>query len=484
MSLSELAARVLHDLECLSYPAHEWVPPRFVRGERVTDVLVVGAGQGGLATAFGLRRERVTNVLVVDRNRRGREGPWTTFARMSTLRTGKTVTGIDLGIPSLTPRAWYEARFGRAAWDRLDKIPPSVWQEYLDWYRDVLGIPVENDTELSLIEPGEDFLIAHLAGPDGARRVRARKIVLATGIEGSGGWQVPEIVRARLPAQRYAHAADAIDFGRIAGRRIAILGGGASGFDNAAMALEAGASHVEVLLRRTGISRVNPYLWTNFAGVLGHFAEMDDLHRWRFARHILEGLPNPPPQDSYWRCRKFANFDIRTEVVLESLNSTDRGIEMDAGTGVVRADFLIAATGVQTDLALRPELAAIAGKIALWRHRFVPPQGEESAVVGSHPYLGPAFEFTEREPGTAAFVRNIHNFTFGSLPSLGLTGGAVTGMRYGVPRLIGGLVRDIFLADADAHYRALLAYDHPELESLDAPPRSRSGSDAPDFVRR
>ena len=234
------------------------------------------------------------------------------FARMSTLRTGKTVTGIDLGIPSLTPRAWYEARFGRAAWDRLDKIPPSVWQEYLDRCRDVLGIPVENDTELSLIEPGEDFLIAHLAGPDGARRVRARKIVLATGIEGSGGWQVPEIVRARLPAQRYAHAADAIDFGRIAGRRIAILGGGASGFDNAAMALEAGASHVEVLLRRTGIPRVNPYLWTNFAGVLGHFAEMDDLHRWRFARHILEGLPNPPPQDSYWRCRKFANFDIRT----------------------------------------------------------------------------------------------------------------------------------------------------------------------------
>ena len=104
--------------------------------------------------------------------------------------------------------------------------------------------------------------------------------------------------------------------------------------------------------------------------------------------------------------------------------------------------------------------------------------------MGSHPYLGPAFEFTEREPGTAAFVRNIHNFTFGSLPSLGLTGGAVTGMRYGVPRLIGGLVRDIFLADADAHYRALLAYDYPELESLDAPPRSRSGSDAPDFVRR
>src|SRR5262245_8721983 len=265
MSLSDLAARVRHDLECLSYPAPEWVPPRFVRGKRVIDALIVGAGQGGLATAFALGRERVTNVLVVDRNRRGRQGPWTTFARMQSLRTGKTVTGIDLGIPSLTPRAWYEAKFGRAAWERLDKIPPAVWQEYLDWYRDILGIVVEDETELTLIEPGEDCLIGHLAGPGGARRVHARKIVLATGIEGSGGWQVPDIVMAQLPPERYAHAAGPIDFRRLAGRRVAILGGGASGFDNAAVALEAGASHVEVLLRRTGIPRVNPYLWTNFA---------------------------------------------------------------------------------------------------------------------------------------------------------------------------------------------------------------------------
>ena len=25
-------------------------------------------------------------------------------------------------------------------------------------------------------------------------------------------------------------------------------------------------------------------------------------------RHILEDLPQPPPQDAFWRCRKFENF--------------------------------------------------------------------------------------------------------------------------------------------------------------------------------
>ena len=473
MSLDELSRRVRHDLECLSYPAPEWVPPRFVDGERVLDVLIVGAGQGGLATAFGLARERVTNTLVVDRNRRGGEGPWTTFARMSTLRTPKEVTGIDLGIPSLTVRAWYEAAHGQAAWARLDRIPRTVWRDYLDWYRDVLGLAVDNETELVSIVPEDELLLARLASPGSVRTVRARKIVLATGIEGSGRWQMPEIVASRLPEGRRAHAADPIDFRPLAGRRVAVLGGGASGFDNAGMALEAGAAHVALLLRRAEVPRVNPFMWTNFSGVLGHFAELPDLLRWRFARQIIEGLPTPPPQETYWRCRAFPNFDLRTGVDLRSLRFVDGEIRLDAASGLVRADFLIAATGVETDLAARRELAGIADGIALWRHRFLPPEGEESAVVGSHPYLGPAFEFTEREPGSAPFLRNIHNFTFGALPSLGLSAAAVTGMRYGVPRLVAGIVRDLFLADADAHYRSLLHYDHRELASLEPPPPGR-----------
>ena len=212
MSVTQLSDRVRQELTYLSYLSGGWTIPRSRDGARVLDVLIVGGGQAGLATAFGLKLERITNIRIVDRNPRGLEGPWRRFARMTELRTPKEVTGIDLGIPSLTPRAWCEAKFGRKAWERINKIPPKLWREYLDWYRDVLQLPVENETEVTSIEPAGDLLLAHLHRKGRIERVHARKIVLATGWEGNGSWGAPRALVADLPAERYAHSADDIDF--------------------------------------------------------------------------------------------------------------------------------------------------------------------------------------------------------------------------------------------------------------------------------
>src|SRR5271156_6110451 len=109
-SLEELEEVVRRDLAYTGYPAPAWVPGRELHGQRLLDVAIVGAGQGGLATAFDLIRERITNIEVFDRNPAGLEGPWVTFARMITLRTPKHITGPEYGVASLTPRAWYEAK--------------------------------------------------------------------------------------------------------------------------------------------------------------------------------------------------------------------------------------------------------------------------------------------------------------------------------------------------------------------------------------
>jgi cation diffusion facilitator CzcD-associated flavoprotein CzcO len=468
MRLERLAARVRCDLNYVGYPEQEWTIPRRRHGARVLDVLIVGGGQSGLAIAFGLKRERVSNFRIVDRNPRGREGPWRRFARMQHLRTPKDITGIDLGIPSLTPRAWYEARFGRKAWERIEAFPTHAWPGYLDWCRDVLELAVENGTEVTRIQPAGDLLRAHLRCNGRSERVLARKIVLATGIEGSGRWSIPQKLAAALPPNRYAHTADDVDFAKLAGKRVGVLGAGASAFDNAAAALEAGAARVDLCFRRVEMPRINPLTWTNFAGMLAHFGELSDLERWRFMRYILEKPPMPPPQDAFWRCRRFENFAWHANCAWKSIREVGKAVSVETEARPFTFDFIIFATGFETDLSTRPELSPIVSQIALWRDRFTPPAGEESALLANHPYLGAAFEFTEKQPGTAPNLRRLHNFTWGAMPSLGLTGAAIPGLKYGVPRLVHGLVGDLFREDAASLYGDLLAYSERELKTLDS----------------
>ncbi|GAA3324776.1 hypothetical protein GCM10020331_053990 [Ectobacillus funiculus] len=103
MSLEALNKQVKKmDLSYLAFGREDWVCPTQHPEGHVYDVVIVGGGQSGLGTAFGLLRERISNILIIDENREGYEGPWVTYARMVTLRTPKHLTSVDLGIPSLT----------------------------------------------------------------------------------------------------------------------------------------------------------------------------------------------------------------------------------------------------------------------------------------------------------------------------------------------------------------------------------------------
>src|SRR5512134_3835553 len=151
--LAALAARARRDLERLRYPAANWVPPGAgPDGRPLLDALIVGGGMCGQTAAFALRREGVTNLRCVERARYGREGPWATYARMETLRSPKHLTGPDLGVASLTYRAWHEAKYGEAHWDALHKIPRLDWAEYLLWVRRVAALPVANGVEATHLE--------------------------------------------------------------------------------------------------------------------------------------------------------------------------------------------------------------------------------------------------------------------------------------------------------------------------------------------
>ncbi|MBV8411573.1 MAG: NAD(P)/FAD-dependent oxidoreductase [Alphaproteobacteria bacterium] len=458
LGLAALEAQVARDIELTAHPRTEWMMPRLWRGKPVFDVLIVGAGQGGLVTAFRLMRERVHNILCIDRAAEGREGPWVTFARMPTLRSPKDQTGPDLGIPSLTFQAWYEAQFGAEAFAAMSLIPSVQWHEYLMWYRRLLKLPVRNNIAATAIEPGklDDGGSCLLVTLSSGEVLAARKLVLATGQDGTGEWWMPDFVRA-LPKDRRAHTCEvAIDFERLRGRTVAVLGAGASAMDNAAVALEHGAKEVHQFCRRVP-TMIQQYRWLTFAGFLRHMGDAPDLWRWRIMGHIMrarEGFP----EDTYKRVLAFPNFVMHVERPWTDARMEGDRIRLETPKGPFFADYAICGTGMRQNVHLRPELRSFADKIALWGDRFTPPSGEDDPLLAAFPYLGPDFAFLEKRPGEAPWLGDIHLFGIGTTLSFGPSGSSINGMSISVPRLVAGLTRGLFMGDLPRHWESLMNY--------------------------
>ncbi|TGN90602.1 NAD(P)/FAD-dependent oxidoreductase [Bradyrhizobium yuanmingense] len=461
-ALTQLEADIRADLAMITHPGAAWLEPKTgPDGKPALDVLIVGAGQSGIAIGFGLLRSRVSNILLIDKAEEGKEGPWLTYARMPTLRSPKDYTGPDLDIPGLTYQSWHEARFGKASWQELGLIAREHWAEYLLWLRRIVGLPVRNACELREIAPAAGGLLAARVKRAGEiETLYARKIVLATGQEGMGGWMIPEQL-VHLPASSVATVADDIDFESLRGRRVAVIGAGASAFDNAATALEAGAAEVHLLCRRAQIQVIQPYRWLTFRGFLRHLSDLDDAWRWRFMRKILE-MREGFPQPTYDRCARHANFALHEGAPVEAARKTDNGVELLTPRGAITADFVICGTGIDMDFAGRGELAQCAANIATWADRYQPPEDERNERLGRFPYLADDYAFTEREQGMTPWIADIHLFAIASTMSFGPSGSSINAMTTAVPKLVHGLTRGLFRADVGRHWDSLSAYDVPQ----------------------
>jgi cation diffusion facilitator CzcD-associated flavoprotein CzcO len=446
-------ARVTRELDAIEVPARAWVPER----PGVLDVAIVGAGLSGLTIGFGLRRQGIGRIVLLDRAARGQEGPWRFPARMDILRSPKTLTGPDLGVPGLTFRAWYEARHGATAWEKLGKIARQDWADYLLWYRDVLDLPVRNGTELLGFTPESNHLVLEIGTEAGRETLRARRLVLATGIAGNGAPHVPAAIAA-LPADRWCHSAAPFPDARLRGARVAVIGAAASAFDCAVTALRHGAARVDLLARRDTLPHVEALAWANFPGFMQGLADLDDARRWRFIRR-MQDLQAPPTAEAFAEAMGDARFTLHRGADLRGAAMADGQVMLHTASGTIFADLVMLGTGYVTDLAARPELAPHLHLIALWADRYAPPVQEADERLGQHPYLAADFSFTERVPGTAPWLGRVHNFNNGAIASLGPVCNGITGLKHGVPRLVSGIARALFIEDADHHHASLMAYD-------------------------
>lgn len=459
--LVALEARLRQDLGWLELPAKDWVIPRLHDGSAMLDVAIVGGGMAGLAAAAALKFLGI-RAVIFDRTPAGLEGPWATTARMETLRSPKQLTGPALGMPALTFRAWYEAQFGLPAWNALDKIPRLQWMDYLRWYRKVLALDVRNDHEVEAIVPHADGRVELRVRHAGeVSTLHARRVVLATGRDGLGSAWVPDFAHA-LARERWAHSSDELDYRSLRGKRVGVIGAGASAMDCAATALEAGAASVDLLVRRRELPRINKGKGAGSPGFNHGFHVLPDEWKWRI-RHYINVQQTPPPRGSTLRVSRHAN--ARFFLGCPILEACEQGgaVKLRTPKGVFDFDFLVFSTGFRVNFGARPEYATFAAHVRLWRDRFQPAPGEEDEELAGSPDLGAIFEFREKAPGACPGLERVHCFCYPAVLSHGQVSGDIPAISEGAQRLAQGLVGLLYREGIDAHYDAMRRYSEPEL---------------------
>ncbi|WP_434751900.1 NAD(P)-binding domain-containing protein [Paenibacillus amylolyticus] len=463
MGLEALNEQVKRDLAYLSFGGTNWVRTQEHLEGHVYDVVIVGGGQSGLGAAFGLLRERISNILIIDENAAGKEGPWDTYARMVTLRTPKHLTSIDLGIPSLTFRSWWEAQAGVEGWEKIDKIPRRDWMNYLRWYREVLDLPVQNEVKLQLIEPTlEGIHRLHVSGKGiPPKIILARKVVLATGIQGGGEWYVPSLIADHLPRECYAHTSEEIDFERLKGKKVAVLGGGASAFDNANHALASGVAEAHVFVRRAQLSQVNPIRQMEQSGMIERFHALSVPDKYRVISHFFQ-FNQPPTNDTFNRAASWPGFELHLNSPWLGTEVKEQGAQVQTAHGTYTFDFLIISTGLLSDPALRPELRLVEQHIARWHDCYEAPPEFRNVLLDAHPFLSPGFAMTSKSEQGKSLLHGLFVFNYSALASCGLSASAISGTRSAIPKLVSGIADQLFLDDREVTLQEFYKYNEPE----------------------
>jgi putative flavoprotein involved in K+ transport len=282
------------------------------------DVLVIGAGQAGLATAYHLR-QRGLRYLVVDA---GDEigGSWR--SRWDSLRL-------------FTP-AQYDALPGMAFPAADDAYPTKdVVADYLAAYAARFELPVLLDCAVTRLERVDGVFVAHTT----QGRLTARQVVVAT-----GPFQRPAVpaIASGLDADVVQlHSADYRRPSQLPPGHVVVVGAGNSGRQ---IALELAATHQVTLAVGATLPQLpqrflgrDLFWWLTRLGLLAKTGDSRLARRMRARGDIVIGTP--------YRELRRAGVDLRPRVVAAT------GRELRFETGAARPAAVIWATGYRADHA-------------------------------------------------------------------------------------------------------------------------------------
>jgi FAD-dependent urate hydroxylase len=337
------------------------------------DVLVIGAGPYGLAAAKAARDKGLeTRVL----------GRHMAFWREHMPAGMFLRSGPDW---HLDPA--YELtleRFLALHGETPDPLPIGLFLAYTEWFTEQAQLAVEDERVIAL-RPGFE---AELSSGE---TIRARQVVAAPGI--AHFTHRPEWAAAG------DHTCDLVDLKALNGARVLIVGGRQSAYEWAALAVEHGAAHVDVVHRhpRPRFERVS----------------------WRFVDPLIDATL---ATDGWWRrlpqserdaiARRF--WEVGRLTLEHWLEPRLEGVDVHPETSVIdpgrfRPDRIVFATGYQADLDRVPYLRGLGiatrnGFPVLDAHMQTSVPGLYVPGFAATQDFGPFFGFVKGAPAAAELM--------------------------------------------------------------------------------
>jgi hypothetical protein len=356
------------------------------------EVAVIGAGPHGLSAATHLRRAGVrAHVFGAPM------GFWKTMPEGMKLRSNLSATSMIETVGPLSLSAYAHASGVQVR----QPVELSDFIEYGSWVQRT-AVPDLDERAITVLERAAGGFGLDL---DDGTRVSARRVVIACGI--APFEHIPAGFED-LPAERVSHTAHHRDLSAFAGLRVAVVGGGQSAFESAALMGELGAARVEVLVRKRAVVWLRGHGVKKVFGRLGgivyaptdvgplwysRLVEKPDLFRHlpREAQNRIAARSIRPACSHFVRVR-LGEVAISTGVEVLGAQAEGEQLRVWLSDGSTReVDHLMFGTGYKVDVARYPflgegilaDMARVDGYPVLGR-------GLETSVPGLHVVGAPA----------------------------------------------------------------------------------------------
>jgi len=354
------------------------------------DVAIVGAGPYGLSAAAHLRAADGLDIRVFGQPM----SFWETHMPKGMLLRSP-LAGSHLSDPAsgLTLKA-YQTATGHQI---TAPLPLHRFADYGRWFQ----AQVVPDADHRKVERVEKNGVGFRITMEDGETWKVRRVIVAAGIE-PFAWRPTEF--RTLPPALVSHTCDHRDLSHFAGKKVAVIGGGQSALESAALLNEFGA-HVELLVRAPFVRWLWRQKWFHtFRPVarllyapadvgqagLSHLVARPNLFR-RMPRSLQDSLGKRAirPAGAAWlhpRCEP-VHVTLGRSVTSATLTGARATLELSGGTKR-HVDHVLLATGYRVDIARYPFLP---GELVQMIHGVTGyPQldaGFQSSVPGLH-FLG------------------------------------------------------------------------------------------------